>query len=238
MDERNKTDQVNSPTETRRMSLAGDTSLLINVPEGTSLLMLATVEEEARGTITVTVGASSSFASRIACGSGAPLDLTYDITLLRGAHADIQTAAASDAPCKQSFTTHVHHSGANSTSLLMNYAAARGEATLWMDTDGTIAPGATGVVCRQKTRGLVVAGDAVISSAPWLRISWFDSSAFHGVAIGELSDEELFYLASRGLSEEEARLMLTLGFMDPFLRALPVEDRDAYKALLERRIRR
>ena len=45
----------------------------------------------------------------------------------------------------------------------------------------------------------------------------------HEAKIGRISDEAIFYLMSRGLSEDEARAMLVRGFVDPVSKALPLE---------------
>ena len=43
------------------------------------------------------------------------------------------------------------------------------------------------------------------------------------LSIGRISDEAIFYLMSRGLSEDEARAMLVRGFVEPVSKALPLE---------------
>lgn len=45
----------------------------------------------------------------------------------------------------------------------------------------------------------------------------------HEAKIGRISDEAIFYLMSRGLSEDEARAMLVRGFVEPVSKALPLE---------------
>ncbi|NLC34546.1 MAG: Fe-S cluster assembly protein SufB, partial [Erysipelothrix sp.] len=45
----------------------------------------------------------------------------------------------------------------------------------------------------------------------------------HEAAVSKISEEQLFYLMSRGLSEEEAAEMIILGFLEPFTRELPME---------------
>ena len=45
----------------------------------------------------------------------------------------------------------------------------------------------------------------------------------HEAKIGRISDEAIFYLMSRGLSEDDARAMLVRGFVEPVSKALPLE---------------
>ena len=51
-----------------------------------------------------------------------------------------------------------------------------------------------------------------------------DSSTLeHEATVSKISDAQLFYLMSRGLSEEEASQMIVMGFIEPFTRELPME---------------
>ena len=45
----------------------------------------------------------------------------------------------------------------------------------------------------------------------------------HEAKVSKVSEEQLFYLMSRGLSEEEATEMIVMGFIEPFTRELPME---------------
>ena len=45
----------------------------------------------------------------------------------------------------------------------------------------------------------------------------------HEASVSKISEEQLYYLMSRGLSEEEATRMIVLGFIEPFTRELPME---------------
>ena len=45
----------------------------------------------------------------------------------------------------------------------------------------------------------------------------------HEARVGKIGDEEIFYLMSRGLSEEEAMQLVVAGFIEPIVKALPLE---------------
>jgi len=45
----------------------------------------------------------------------------------------------------------------------------------------------------------------------------------HGATIGNVDDEQLYYLMSRGLSEEDATTMVVSGFIEPLVKELPME---------------
>jgi Fe-S cluster assembly protein SufB len=50
-----------------------------------------------------------------------------------------------------------------------------------------------------------------------------DVSIEHEARVSRISEEQLFYLTSRGMSEAEASLMIVSGFLDPLVKQLPME---------------
>ncbi|MFA7105884.1 MAG: SufD family Fe-S cluster assembly protein, partial [Candidatus Izemoplasmatales bacterium] len=51
----------------------------------------------------------------------------------------------------------------------------------------------------------------------------FKGQIEHEATVSKVSDDELFYLMSRGLNEDEAKEMIIMGFIEPFARELPME---------------
>lgn len=58
---------------------------------------------------------------------------------------------------------------------------------------------------------------------PNLQIDENDVSATHEATVGKIGQEQLFYLMSRGLSEQEATIMIVSGFLEPITKELPLE---------------
>lgn len=58
---------------------------------------------------------------------------------------------------------------------------------------------------------------------PDMRIKNNDVTIAHEATVGRLSEEDLFYLQSRGIPEEQARAMIVCGFLEPIVRQLPLE---------------
>ena len=52
---------------------------------------------------------------------------------------------------------------------------------------------------------------------PILKIDDNDIEASHAAVVGKISDDHMFYLTSKGLSEEEARQLITYGYLKPIL---------------------
>ena len=77
-----------------------------------------------------------------------------------------------------------------------------------------VLPGASKSDSQQLNRNLLLSEGASAFSRPRLRIDTDDVSANHGSATGQIEEDELFYLQSRGLSEKKARAVLVEGFAE------------------------
>lgn len=75
-----------------------------------------------------------------------------------------------------------------------------------------VRPGAEKTNSRQTNKNLVLSEQAIADSKPNLEIYNDDVKCSHGSTIGQLEDEPLFYLRSRGIGEEEARSLLVHAF--------------------------
>ncbi len=65
----------------------------------------------------------------------------------------------------------------------------------------------------QISRGIILSDNAQINAKPELSINAEDVKCSHGVSIGELDEDSIFYMRSRGISEKEAKEMLIYGFV-------------------------
>ena len=70
---------------------------------------------------------------------------------------------------------------------------------------------------RQSSDNLLLADNAEIDTKPELEIYADDVKCSHGATIGEIDEEQLFYLRARGLDEDEARDLLTFAFANAVL---------------------
>ncbi len=84
-----------------------------------------------------------------------------------------------------------------------------------------VRPDAQKTDARQSNPNLLLADGAEIDTKPQLEIYADDVKCSHGSTIGRLDPESLFYLRSRGIGVEAARLLLTRGFAAEVLNALP-----------------
>jgi Fe-S cluster assembly protein SufD len=82
--------------------------------------------------------------------------------------------------------------------------------------------GAQGTDAYQTNRNLLLSEDARSDSLPNLEIEADDVKCSHGATVGQLDDDHLFYLMSRGLPREKAERLVVLGFLGEVLARLPL----------------
>ncbi len=58
---------------------------------------------------------------------------------------------------------------------------------------------------------------------PYIEIEENDANVGHEASVSKIGEEQLFYLTSRGISEEEAMAMIVRGFIEPIAKELPLE---------------
>ena len=108
----------------------------------------------------------------------------------------------------------VRHAAGMTRSAQLFKAIADGRAIASFDGLVAIAKGADGSNAAQENHNLLLARTARIDTRPQLDILADDVKASHGATVGQPSDDEVFYLRSRGLSHATALAMLTRGFAD------------------------
>jgi Fe-S cluster assembly protein SufD len=86
-----------------------------------------------------------------------------------------------------------------------------------------VREGAQQTDAMQTNRNLLLSNEARVDTKPQLEIFADDVKCAHGATVGQLEDEELFYLSSRGLSADLARNLLTYGFAEEVIEKIKVE---------------
>lgn len=97
-----------------------------------------------------------------------------------------------------------------------------------------VHPGADRTDGQQTCRTLLLSDGAEIDAKPELEIYADDVKCSHGAAVGELAQDALFYLRSRGIPEPEARHMLVEAFLGEAIEAIANEDvRDGFRIIVQ-----
>lgn len=95
---------------------------------------------------------------------------------------------------------------------------------------------AHGTDAQQTNKNLLLSNEARVDTKPQLEIFNDDVKCSHGATVGQLEEEELFYLLTRGLPENLARNLLTYGFAEEIIRKIGIESikTDLDEAVLNR----
>lgn len=140
-----------------------------------------------------------------------------DIVLLKEhASASVELLSLSNQ-FNLEFNQKIEHMAKETNSNISNFGVALNQGDIVFDTTGKIQKGMSKSRCVQLSKGIVMDDVSSVTSKPILLIDEYDVIANHGASIGKMSDESLFYLMSRGLTKQEAFLLILEGIVHPFI---------------------
>ena len=125
---------------------------------------------------------------------------------------------------KSDFHVYVKHDAKQTFSNVSNIGVALNGGKLLFDVVGKIEKGMSKSKCSQLSRGIVMDDESKVDAKPVLLIDEYDCFANHGASIGKVSDEDLFYLMSRGLTKNEAFILILDGIINPFIESISIEE--------------
>ncbi len=130
------------------------------------------------------------------------------------------------------FNTHVTHKGQRTKSLTTIRGVFKNHATFNNDGMIHIAKGAKGADGYFASK-ILLFDDSKGRSVPSLEIDENDLKAGHASTIGRPDENQMFYLRSRGLSEQEAEKLIIRGFFNPLILQLPGVEQVVVKKQLD-----
>ena len=147
---------------------------------------------------------------------------------LAGAGADVELFGVYFADAGQHLEqqVYVHHDAPHTEGRVSYKGALQGEGarTVWVG-DVLIGPNAAGTDSYEQNRNLVLTEGARADSIPNLEIETGDIlGAGHASATGRFDDEQLFYLQARGITEDEARRLVVLGFLTEIVQKIGIPE--------------
>lgn len=133
---------------------------------------------------------------------------------LKGEHAECVVDGVALIGDRQLADTHtcIDHLQPHGTSRQLHKCIADDAAHAVFNGKIVVRPFAQDINSSQSSRNLLLTGKAHVDTKPQLEIFADDVRCSHGATVGQLDHEEMFYLRSRGLSEKEARNLLTYAF--------------------------
>ncbi len=134
------------------------------------------------------------------------------------------------------FHTFQNHNVGHTVSDLLFKGALRGRARMVYQGLIKVHKDAQRSDAYQANRNLLLSEKARADSIPSLEIEANDVRCTHGATVGQVDEEQLFYLRTRGLPRREAEQMIVQGFFAPVLERIPAESlRTAVTAAVERK---
>lgn len=124
---------------------------------------------------------------------------------------------------------YVRHLNKSTLSNINNSLIANQNSQLNYSVSGFIAKGNELSKAHQNNKGIMLSNKCEIEVEPKLFIDEYNVEASHGAAIGQMDEMQLYYLLSRGLTEQEARSLIIFGYTNPFLSM--IEDKNIKRML-------
>ena len=180
------------------------------------LLKLANFGNAENLKITANLGRNANFDVVFADFSSANISVKTQVNLNKeGAGCKWHLAALSGAGFVKKFDVNFAHKVGHTFALMDNYGVARDKSEIIFSGINHILEGAKGSETAQNAKIIVFDSDARGTASPILKIDENDVKASHGAVVGQLNEDHMFYLMSRGLTKEEARALITLGYLQP-----------------------
>jgi Fe-S cluster assembly protein SufD len=140
-----------------------------------------------------------------------------------GAHADLFGLSLGIGSSHCDHHSFIHHAVENTTSNQLYKGVFAGKSTGVFNGKILVDQEAQKTNAYQSGRNLLLSADARVFAKPQLEIFADDVKCSHGATIGQLDDEPLFYLRSRGLDLATARLLLVRAFASEILMEISSE---------------
>lgn len=132
-----------------------------------------------------------------------------------GANAYWQLATLSTKNQNKVFDVSFIHSKGKTTASMNNYGVSRDNSKIVFSGINHIKKGSKEAKTSQNAKIIVFDPSSQGVASPILKIDENDVSASHGAIVGQLSNEHMFYLMSRGLSMKEAKELIIKGYLQP-----------------------
>jgi Fe-S cluster assembly protein SufB len=141
----------------------------------------------------------------------------------RGASADIISVAVAGAGQHQDTGAKAIHLAPDTKSRIVSKSVSKDGGRATYRGHLKVAPGATNVMASVRCDALMLDDISRSDTYPYIDIQEDDTHMSHEATVGKISQDQVFYLMSRGLSENEAQNLIVQGFLEVFTKELPME---------------
>jgi len=153
-----------------------------------------------------------------------------------GATCEWHLASLSSNKDNKDIVVNIYHNHPSTFGRIDNYGVCKDEGKLQFSGISYILKGCHQSKSHQNAKIVVFDNNCVAKAKPILKIDENDIEASHAASVGKVSDEHIFYLTSRGLNLEEAKMLITLGYLKPILKGFNESIQNEIDTLIERRL--
>ena len=156
---------------------------------------------------------------------GSKISMLYPLSVLNGKGAKTEYTGISFAGHGQDLDTgfKVIHNAENTSSVINSKSISKNGGKATYRSLVKIRPNAKNSKCSVSCESLMLDDISISDTIPVNDIETDEVEFSHEAKIGKISDKTIFYLMSRGISEEDAKAMIVRGFAYPIAKELPVE---------------
>ncbi len=156
---------------------------------------------------------------------GSGLNMKYPACILKGDHAKgttITIAFAGKGQYQDTGSKMIHLGNHTTSKIVSKSIATKGGKVNYR---GLVSQGknAKGARAKIECDTILVDRESSSDTIPTNIVKNFRGQIEHEATVSKVSEDQLFYLMSRGLTEDEAKEMIIMGFIEPFARELPME---------------
>jgi Fe-S cluster assembly protein SufB len=156
---------------------------------------------------------------------GSKLTMKYPSVYLMGpkARAEILSIAFAGRNQHQDAGAKVVHGAPETTSTITSKSISRNGGRTAYRGLVKVYKGAKDARCNVRCDALILDAESRSDTYPYMEIDEDNVNIGHEATVSKIGEEQLFYLMSRGLSEQEATVMIVSGFIEPLVKELPME---------------
>jgi len=156
---------------------------------------------------------------------GSKTTMLYPCSILkgRGARAEHLNIAVAGPGQHKDTGAKIMHLAPNTSSTVISKSISFGGGISTYRGLLKIIKGAKGSVSHVQCDALMPDNISVSNTIPYIKVDEEDVTLGHEAKVGRISESQVFYLMSRGLTEEEAINLVVQGFMEPIIKTLPLE---------------
>jgi Fe-S cluster assembly protein SufB len=156
---------------------------------------------------------------------GSKVSMVYPCSMLIGenARADHLSIGYAGKNQVQDIGAKVYHLAKNTTSIVKSKSISKDGGIARYRGILFVAKNALNSKSKVQCDALMLDNISKSDTIPVIEIKQNKSSIAHEATVGKISKEQIFYLMSRGLSEEQATQMIVNGFIEPIVKELPIE---------------